>query len=76
MELQHRLEFLRTLDRVISEAEKTQENLDNSSFAKAGRWTHEWLIKGARASIDELGPLSLTAQGAELDEFKKSLEAA
>ncbi len=45
-----------------------------SSWQKASAWVYTWLLKGARESIDALGPLSDHAQKAMLNDFAVSLE--
>jgi hypothetical protein len=71
-ELQYRLELCRALDAFICEAEKAQSA--TLAWRSAMGWGHELLIRGARTSIEDLGPLSGTAQRAELKEFIESLE--
>jgi hypothetical protein len=74
-ELQYRLDFLRVLDRTRREAVKAQQYLPaTSAWTRADQWLYEWLIKGARQSFDERGPLTDHAQKAELADFVRSLE--
>jgi hypothetical protein len=73
-ELQYRLELLRTLDRRIGEIERAQSHLQTSAWTRAMAWGCEWVIRGARESIKEKGPLPDKAQMAELAEFVRSLE--
>jgi hypothetical protein len=74
-ELQYRLDFLRVLDRTRREAVKAQQHLPaTSAWTRADQWLYGWIIKAARESIEDLGPLSSNAQRAELADFALSLE--
>ena len=73
-QLTYRLELLRVLHRTVLEAKKTQERLPNSAFGRATDWAEEFLINGARMSLNELGPLSKVAVESELQEFVESLD--
>jgi hypothetical protein len=74
-ELQYRLDFLRVLDRTRRLAVKAQQHLSaTSAWTRADQWLYELLVKAARDSIDELGPLSSAAQKTRLADFVQSLE--
>jgi hypothetical protein len=72
-ELRERLDLLRFLDRMRREAARPASDA-TSARARADQWIYEWLIKGARESIAERGPLTDHAQKAELADFVRSLE--
>jgi hypothetical protein len=74
-ELQYRLQLLRVLDQTVGMTEDAQQSLATSAWKKAMSWGHEWLLKGACESIDQLGPLSGAAQRSELKDFIESLDA-
>ena len=74
VQLTYRLELLRVLHRTVLEAKKTQERAANSAFGRAMAWGEEFLINGARMSLNELGPLSKIAVEADLKEFIESLD--
>ncbi len=72
-ELKYRLELLRALDETVNKVESAQQSLP--TWQRAMIWGHEWMLKGASESINQLGPLTSAAQRAELQEFIKSLGA-
>jgi len=71
-ELQYRLEAFRLCDCAVAEAGKIGER--TQAWRDAMFFVREWLLKGARESIDALGPISSAAQKATMNDFVKSLE--
>jgi hypothetical protein len=71
-ELRDRLEFLRYLYRWLQDAEA----VPGPRNAKAEAWIENWLLKGARESVEELGLLSGSSRKAAMKEFIASLDTS